>query len=846
MPASPLALRGGGFAPAVAAACALALLACLPAPARAQEQVVIYRCTDAQGQLTSVVGIAEDVTERKQYEAELSEREAKYRLLVEHAEDLVVKVDPQGHFLFVSPSYCRAFGKSEHQLLGKAFMPLVHEEDQASTREAMKRLYYPPFSVYLEQRAMTAKGWRWFGWSDTALLNEHQQVVGIVGVGRDITAQKQVESALRESEARYRELVDNMNDGVAVYQRIGDSENFRLVNFNHAAEQMAGYSRDQVIGQQVDALFPGVAEMGLLETIRKVARDGQPVRRPVSAYRDTRLELWLEYHVFKLPSGDVVGVFRNATLEHRSAEALKRSEEKFRSFFEGLSVGLVIADSEGIVQEVNKAFADMFALEPQQAIGRPLKSLLVADGQEAASEQLEALIGGRLERYTLQASYTLADERRLTIDAAIGVLYDDQHRRAFIYAVTEDVSALESARDERDRLQRELMRSYRLEALGRLSGGIAHDFNNILGAIIGFVELAVSRLDSADTDKIRAYLKKSQESAERAKQLIRQLLIFSRGPEIESSRPIDIGQAASESMGMIRSLIPSSIAIEIRRSETPVQVICDPVQIEQVLLNLCINARDAMDGQGRIVVTVGPFRAHGETCVICPEPVEGDWVALSVEDSGGGIPDHDVERIFEPFFTTKERDKGTGLGLSVVHGIVSGYGGHILVESAPEKGSRFRMLLPAYAPSSLNDGPPTVSTGEDTEIPPTQGVVVLVVDDEAPIRQLFHESLQDEGYTVLLAENGMDALDMLRRNGRDVDLIVTDQTMPRLNGLDFVRELRAEGFELPVVLCTGYSDSINDQALEALHIARCFDKPVNLKQLSASLKRLLHGTRTVS
>jgi PAS domain S-box-containing protein len=249
---------------------------------------------DSEGNLTSVVGIAEDVTERKQYEAELMEREAKYRLLVEHTEDLVVKIDTDGCFLFVSPSYCRTFGKPEYQLLGKAFMPLVHEEDQEATHEAMKGLYYPPFTAYLEQRAMTAWGWRWFGWSDTAILDEQQQVVEIIGVGRDITQQKQVEFALRESETRYRELFDNMSDGVAVYKRIGESNDFLITNFNHAAERMAGYAKEQVIGHQIDVIFPGVKELGLLDAIRQVAADGQPIRCPVTAYRDERIELWVE------------------------------------------------------------------------------------------------------------------------------------------------------------------------------------------------------------------------------------------------------------------------------------------------------------------------------------------------------------------------------------------------------------------------------------------------------------------------------------------------------------------------------------------------------------------------
>ncbi len=799
---------------------------------------------DAEGKLASVVGIAEDVTERKQYEAELSEREAKYRLLVEHAEDLVVRIDTDGHLLFVSPSYCRTFGRSEHQLLGKAFMPLVHEEDREATREAMKGLFYPPFSVYLEQRAMTAKGWCWFGWSSTAVMNEDQRVIEIIGVGRDITQQKQAEFALRESETRYRDLVDNMSDGVAVYQRLGDTDDFIITNFNHAAERITGLSRKQVIGQQIDVMFPGVDELGLLATIRQVAKEGQHTCCPVSAYRDERIELWVENQVFRLPSGEVVAVFRDATREHRAAEALKRSEEKFRGFFEDLSVGLLIADRQGTVQEVNKSFANMFAIEREQAIGSPLRDLLVSDEHNEIGDRVDELLSGGLERYRFQASYNLENKSRLTTDVAIGVLYDDEHEREFIYTITEDITALETARTERNRLQRELMRTYRLEALGRLAGGIAHDFNNILGAITGFVELAASRLGSADVDKIRDYLKKSQENSERAKQLIKQLLIFSRGPESQSSSAHDIGQVVANSMEMIRSLLPSSISIEVDLPDKSFQVVCDPVQIEQVLLNLCINARDAMESKGRIEVNLEPYLGQGERCVICPESVAGEWVSLSVVDSGGGISDLDMERIFEPFFTTKGRDKGTGLGLSVVHGIVSGYGGHILVDSAPERGSRFRVLLPLYSPTPETEVIRIPSSPQDEGLPSTRGMNILVIDDELSMRQLFSEALADEGYQVLLAENGRQALDQLRQDDYSVDLILTDQTMPQMTGLELVRELRERGYELPVVLCSGFSESINDQILKQLHIDSCLEKPVNLKHLKGLMRSMLSRTQT--
>ncbi len=798
---------------------------------------------DEDGRLTSIVGIAEDVTERKEYEIELTQREAKYRLLVEHAEDLVVKVDPEGRFLFVSPSYCRTFGKSEHQLLGKAFMPLVHEEDQTATSEAMKRLYYPPFKVYLEQRAMTIQGWRWFGWSDTAILDEQQQVSEIIGVGRDITRQKEAEFALRESESLYRELVDNMSDGVAVYQRVGDSDDFIFTNYNHAAERISGYTREQVLGKRIDELFPGVTALGLLDAIRRVDKTGHPVHHPLRSYQDERIQLWVENYVFKLPAGEVVAVFRDLTREHLAADALAQSESKFRGFFEDISVGLVIADEQGLMQEANKAFCGMFGIARESIVNASLADLLTAGAEGEVSTGLRELLDGRRQRYRFQATYEITSERRLIASVAIGALHDERAGQTLLYGIAEDVTALELARAESDRLQRELMRTYRLEALGRLAGGIAHDFNNILGAIAGFVELAASRLGEADDKTVRAYLEKSEQNSERAKQLIKQLLIFSRGPEQQAAEPEDFSRVVSNAMEMIRSLLPASITMSLRQAEEPFRVVCDPVQIEQVLLNLCINARDAMEGKGSLQLVLDSYHADNERCVICSKPVQGDWVSLLVQDNGKGISDTEMEHIFEPFFTTKGREKGTGLGLSVVQGIVASYDGHILVERDLRQGTGFRILFPRYDEAAVQTEGEVHNETEADDDTDDSGARVLVADDEAAMRELLDEALRTEGYIVTLCADGAEAWDALQKNpSQSYDLLITDQTMPHLTGLELVERVRKRGDDIPVVLCTGYSDKVNEEVLQSLNIAHYLSKPLQLQQLITLVHRVL-GTR---
>jgi PAS domain S-box-containing protein len=783
------------------------------------------------GELINFVGIAEDITERMQYEAELSEREAKYRLLVENAEDLVVKVDARGHFLFVSPSYCKTFGKSEHQLLGKAFMPMVHEEDQAATEEAMKALYYPPFTAYVEQRAMTVHGWRWFGWSDTSVLEDDGKVIEIIGVGRDITRQKEAEFALRASESRYRELVENMSDGVVVYQRAHESGEFIVKELNQAAERIAHCKREEILGQAVSAIFPGVAQLGLLEVFKQVADRGEPMHHPVKQYQDRRITIWVENYIFRLPSGEVVAVFKDLTAEKSALNALQASEEKFRGFFEKLPVGLVIADAAGQTIEINNAFNDILAVDRLAAVGTSLLQLLVPNHDRQSYDRLSDLLDGRVNQCRFQITRLMRSNRLITANVSIGVLLNKQQERVFIYGIIEDVTALVEMEAERANLQKELARTYRLEALGRLAGGIAHDFNNILGAIAGFIELTMARLESAEPQQIRQYLQHSQDSAERAKQLIRQLLLFSRGPEVQMATPQDFTRVVEHALEMTRKFLPSSIEFEVNIEAGPYQVNCDPAQIEQVLINLCINARDAMAEKGRIRIEVGSYDAQGEHCEICPEPIVGRWVCLSVADSGKGIDTETQDKIFEPFFTTKGREKGTGLGLSVVHGIVSSYGGHILLSSEAENGTCFRLLFPFYTGTALQlDESGKVKADTDASVN-LEGVKVLLVDDEVAIRQLLKEALSNVGCEVSVTGDAEGALRQLLEDHPGFDILVTDQTMPHMTGIELIRRLREEGRHLPVILCSGYSEFINDELMEELKIASSLDKPVKINEL---------------
>ena len=286
--------------------------------------------TEPQDDAKAVASLRAALREQRELAMGLRAELADYRLLVENSNDLVVKVDLRGRFLFVSPSYCSLFGCSKDELLGKTFMPLVHEEDRSSTARAMEELFTPPYTSYLEQRAMTPSGWRWLAWSDKGLLNEAGQVVAIVGVGRDITDQKVAEQALRENEVRYRQLFENMSDGVAIYEVVDDGKEFVFLEINRAAENILRIDRAAVIGQRVCKMFPGIEDLGLAEVFRRVWKTGESEYHPTRHYRDNRLALWVDNFVLKLPHGEIVSIFEDLSAQKKAEQRLKESEKRLR------------------------------------------------------------------------------------------------------------------------------------------------------------------------------------------------------------------------------------------------------------------------------------------------------------------------------------------------------------------------------------------------------------------------------------------------------------------------------------------------------------------------------------
>ena len=396
----------------------------------------------------------------------------------------------------------------------------------------------------------------------------------------------------------------------------------------------------------------------------------------------------------------------------------------------------------------------------------------------------------------------------------------------------EELEDLVRRRTEESKKKDDLIRrSQKIEALGTLAGGIAHDFNNILATIIVNTELALLDADGPGRDSLPLIL----EAVQRGKDLVKQIITFSRHGEQER-RPLRIAPVVREALKLIRASLPSSIEVREDIHESAGIVLADPSQIHQVVTNLCVNAGHAMQGRDGILnIALGAVEVDDLTAPENPELDPGTYAALTVTDTGCGMTPEIMDRVFDPFFTTKKPREGSGLGLSVVHGIVESYGGAITVSSELGRGSCFRILLPQATSSQEQYQAPSI-------LSPGAGERILLVEDEAAQRERLAVLLGRLGYSVTARQDGSEALAAFETDPGDFDVIVTDQAMPKMSGYQLAEAVSRIRPGIPVVLCTGFSDTVDRERARTIGIREFVMKPFSLSDISATLRRVLAGS----
>lgn len=457
---------------------------------------------------------------------------------------------------------------------------------------------------------------------------------------------------------------------------------------------------------------------------------------------------------------------------------------------------------------------------------------------------LEAIAQGISQRQPYAVEYRLrhADGTYRTVEERGRAVFDADGRPAWLDGVIMDISERKRAEEEREQLVGQLRQAQKMEALGLLTGGIAHDFNNILASVLGFARLAQRRHAPDPDSELAEYLREVIAAGERARDLIVKMLAFSRKQPDRRALPLPPTPQVKEAMRMLSAALPSSIEIETHFDPDVPEIAIDPIDLQQILMNLIINARDAVDGKGHIVVELARTQTQQSLCTACHGSFSGDWLKLTVVDDGKGIPDALLDRIFDPFFTTKEVGQGTGMGLAMVQGLVHRAGGHFMVASVPGQGTTFQVFLPPAAGSGIKPAPESSPPRHRAALPatpvPSKRGRLMVVDDEKAILRLLQTALGEAGWQVSAYDDPRQALAAFSQAPDEFVALVSDVTMPGMTGPELAAALRELRPDLPVILCTGHQSPTGFAAKALNSVNRFFYKPVDPDELHAALMAL--------
>ena len=745
--------------------------------------------------------------------------DARYRDFFDLSPDLVAVTDlGTGCILDVNRAFERWSGYTRSELIGRTTVELLLWPDPGMRKAVMDRILEEGVGFSVDVKLKTRNGTI----RDVNLAGHVGEMGGkklLFTVAHDVTERRLVQEALRESEERFRKFADE-----ATYEGIIVHHGGRILDVNLKFAEMFGYDRSELIG--MDPLQPVAPDFR--EMVRSYMQLAYERSYEVAGIRKDGTIFPMEVHAKSMPlHGQMVRVAAVRDLSERklAEEALRRSEEKYRSMFENSISGIFQATPEGQIINANRALATILGYEsPAELMSLcNISHQVYVDPQRCA--ELVTLVDERNEVREFEIQAHRKNGGIAWLNANVRAVRDNTGRLMLLEGSIQDIT-------DRKMLESRLIQAEKMEAIGTLAGGIAHDFNNILAAIMGFTELTKNKVGANEPQR---YLEQVLTACRRAKNLVTQILTFSRKAENEMM-PLDMGAITREALRLLRATLPASIVIRSTIGDSVYPVLADSTQMHQVLLNLCTNAAHAMRERGGVLdIGLENIETTALMALDHPDLRKGRYVRLTVRDTGVGISPEIIDRIFDPFFTTKGVGEGTGLGLSVVYGIVKERGGAVAVESKPGEGATFCIYLPAISAK-------VESRVEEFRSAPRGAERILFVDDEMLLVEMGREVLRGLGYKVVATTSSAWALKVFRTQPHRFNLLITDMAMPEMTGLELAAEVLNVRPDLPVILCTGYSDSETEEKARALGIRDLMMKPVSLMDISQSVRRVLdHG-----
>jgi PAS domain S-box-containing protein len=515
------------------------------------------------------------------------------------------------------------------------------------------------------------------------------------------------------------------------------------------------------------------------------------------------------------------------------------ASNQFKNIVEAASNAMLMINKEGTIVISNSETTNTFGYSKDELLGQSISTLIPEEhrhGHEKLVHNFISQSGNRRKMGVGRELFGLhKDGSKIPIEVGLSPI--ESNNQKYVIATVVDITERKSKEKEALTLREQVSQATKMESVGHLTAGIAHDFNNILGAMMGYSELSQHMLAAGKNDAVKRYQDEILNAGNRAKQLILQMLTFSRlAPDSKYEAPpiTLLSSVVKEVVSLLRSSIPSTVELNYHITDDQIKARIQPVNLHQIILNLGVNARDAMGEYGKIDISLSEYHGENTLCSSCNSTFSGSWAQISVKDNGSGIPEHLLKKIFDPFYTSKEVGKGTGLGLSVVHGLVHSLGGHIHVETSSSNGTTFNILIPLETSKSIQ-----VTKIDASPLINIKNTKIMVVDDELAISSMLQEFLSAHGAEVLAFTNSIQAMEAFILNADTIDLVITDETMPGMSGMLLAETILKLKPDLPIILCTGYSDHANPASVAKIGIKGFFTKPIDLTEIMHKIQTLL-------
>jgi two-component system cell cycle sensor histidine kinase/response regulator CckA len=781
-------------------------------------QLSVSAIHDARGRPCQTLALCHDITERKEAENVVRESEERFRIVSRATNDVIWDWDIRSGDIWWNEAVETTFGyRPEELTLGqRGWINLIHPDDRASFQSGLAEALQSGAFRWTGHYRLRRKDGTFAHVLDRGYVIRDAvgRAVRMVGTITDMTEHARAEESLRRSEELYRFLFHGSPLPMWIY----DVETLAFLEVNLAAIAHYGYSKQEFLSRTIADIRPPED----IPRLMALFRSGQPI--------SDRSEMWR--HVKKdgtIIHVEVTGrpinfngrparlVLANDVTERMTAQE-KIAEQA--ALLDETSDAIILTDTEERVRFWNRGAEQLYGWSQAEAQGSRIAELLHHDltATQAISQQVE-----RAGAWQGELTQTAKSGRQLIVLGRCTLVRDSRGVLRGALWIYTDIT-------EKKRLEAQFLRAQRLESIGTLAGGIAHDLNNVLAPIIMGMDLL--RLSITDAEGLKL-LETIQNTAKRGSHLIRQVLSFARG--LDGKRvPVDLESLLHEVERILADTFPKNIRLHVRPAPGGSKVIGDPTQLHQVLINLCVNARDAMPQGGQLDISTSTEVVDGESIAGYPEPKPGAYRLISVSDTGMGIPESHRDRIFDPFFTTKEIGKGTGLGLATVLAIVKGHGGFIQVQSELNQGTTFRVFLPACDGGGQAE-PSLAATGS----PRGRGETVLVIEDEPSVRVVTTQTLEAFGYKVLAAADGAEAIQLHQTHKDDIRVVLTDLMMPGMDGAEAIRILRARDPRLKIIATSGIGVDSSDHAQPLEGVDHFLAKPYTAPTLLAAIQGVL-------